>query len=183
MSKRLSPAPVSVCTFTFADGRHCRMPRSETHPYLCHFHGRRESLSRAQEVVGLQVTNCFSGGYVTACDLSAAMAQVFAATARGEIKPRTAGILGYLGQTIVQTIPIAEREYTQTFGLNAWRRAIMQPFQDPASATAAGHNPPLAAEPPKAPEPASESTASRLASTNPLPKDPAVFAKNIVSSL
>jgi hypothetical protein len=114
MSKNLSHARVSLCSFTFSDGRRCRMPRSATHPYLCYFHGRRENLARAADTVSRQVTACFSGGYVTACDLSTAMAHVFAATARGEIKPRTAGILGYLGQTVVQTIPIAEREYTST---------------------------------------------------------------------
>ena len=160
------------------------MPRSETHPYLCYFHGRRENLARAADSVGRQVSACFSGGYVTACDLSTAMAHVFAATARGEIKPRTAGILGYLGQTMVQTIPIAEREYIHTFGMNAWRVAVQYPFV-PTSNPAASATPATGAQPSPAPDKPSEHAPATPQSTKvePLPKDPAAFAKSILPNL
>ena len=38
-----SPRPVSVCSFTFADGRQCRLPRRQGHPYLCLFHEKKEA--------------------------------------------------------------------------------------------------------------------------------------------
>jgi hypothetical protein len=137
------------------------MPRSDTHPYLCYFHGRRENLLRASDTVGPQITNCFSGGYVTACDLSTAMSYVLAATARGEIKPRTAGILGYLAQTIVQTIPIAEREYIHTFGVQAWRRAVEHPYH-PQDATPLAQ--PAEASQPQPAQPSSTPTHSPVPS-------------------
>jgi len=32
-----------LCAFTFVDGRRCRMPRRDPHPYLCPFHARKEA--------------------------------------------------------------------------------------------------------------------------------------------
>jgi len=33
----------SLCTFTFADGRRCRMPLSSRHPRLCFDHARKKA--------------------------------------------------------------------------------------------------------------------------------------------
>ena len=30
-----------LCSFTFVDGRRCRIPRRADHPYLCAFHARK----------------------------------------------------------------------------------------------------------------------------------------------
>ncbi len=38
MSTNRSNDRSSLCSFTFADGRHCRTPRRAGHPYLCAFH-------------------------------------------------------------------------------------------------------------------------------------------------
>ena len=40
MSATGSNDHASLCSFTFADGRLCRTPRS-AHPYLCAFHARK----------------------------------------------------------------------------------------------------------------------------------------------
>jgi hypothetical protein len=37
----------SLCSFTFADGRHCRTPRCSAHPHLCYFHARKEAQTLA----------------------------------------------------------------------------------------------------------------------------------------
>ena len=47
MSTNRSKDRASLCSFTFADGRQCRMPRREGHPYLCAFHARKEAQSLA----------------------------------------------------------------------------------------------------------------------------------------
>jgi hypothetical protein len=41
MSTNRSKDRASLCSFTFADGRHCRIPRQVGHPYLCAFHARK----------------------------------------------------------------------------------------------------------------------------------------------
>ena len=33
----------SLCTFTLADVRRCRTPRSGAHPHLCFYHARKKS--------------------------------------------------------------------------------------------------------------------------------------------
>jgi len=40
----LSPKDrVSLCMFTYADGRRCRTPRTSTHPHFCYDHAQKES--------------------------------------------------------------------------------------------------------------------------------------------
>jgi len=114
----------SSCSFTFADGRRCRAPRSSAHPQLCYFHARKEAQAQAAEQIGRDTSYFFSGRYLSACDLSAALGRLFAAVAQGQVKPRTASTLAYLGQTLLQTIHLAEHEYAEAFGDDSWRRVV-----------------------------------------------------------
>jgi hypothetical protein len=121
----------SLCSFSFADGRRCRTPRSPAHPHLCTFHARKEAQALAAHQVGRDISTCFSGEYLSACDLSSALGHLFSAVVQGHIKPKTATVLGYLSQTLVQSIHIAQHEYVNAFGTDAWRRAIRSSFPPP----------------------------------------------------
>jgi hypothetical protein len=66
----------------------------------------------------------FSGQYLSACDLGAALGRLLPAVVRGDIKSRSACTLAYLSQTLAQTIHLAEHEYTNALGTDSWRRAI-----------------------------------------------------------
>ncbi|HEV1995340.1 MAG TPA: hypothetical protein VGR03_13505 [Candidatus Acidoferrum sp.] len=128
-------APVSTrCLFSFSDGRQCRTPRQPAvagqfgHPHFCFFHARKEAQARAADEAGREVSGFLSGSYLTACDLSSALARLFAAVAQGQIKPRTAATLAYLGQTLVQTIQLAQDEYINAFSTDGWRRAVRSSF-------------------------------------------------------
>ena len=114
----------SLCSFTFADNRRCRMPRSGTHPEFCTFHARKDQQSRAVQKFGQDVALDLAGKYTSACDLTSALSRLFAAVAQGHIKPRTANTLGYIAQTMVQSIGMAQHEYSTTFGKRAWMEAI-----------------------------------------------------------
>jgi hypothetical protein len=81
------------CSFTFADGRHCRTPRQTDHPYLCSFHARKEAQALAGQEAGKDIAYHLSGSYVSACDLSSALGRLFAAVAQGQVKPKTASTL------------------------------------------------------------------------------------------
>ena len=120
----------SLCSFTFADGRRCRTPHGPGHAYLCAFHARKEAQSLAVENLGRDISYFFSGEYLSACDLSSALGRLFATVAQGHVKPRTATTLAYLGQTLVQTIQLAEHEYTNAFGGNAWRERVRSSVDD-----------------------------------------------------
>ena len=113
-----------LCSFTFADGRHCRTPRSSTHPHLCYFHARKEAQARAADEIGQDISYFFSGHYLSASDLRSALARLFTGVVQGQIKPKTASTLTYLAQTLLQTIQLAQHEYISAFGGHDWRNTV-----------------------------------------------------------
>ena len=116
--------PVSLCSFTFADGRRCRAPRHSPGSQFCEPHARQEALAQAASELSQDIAACFSGEYVSACNLSAVIARLFLAVVQGDIKPKTARTLAYLAQTLLQTIHLAEHEYVEAFCSDTWRHAI-----------------------------------------------------------
>jgi hypothetical protein len=114
----------SLCSFMFVDGRYCRIPRRDGHPYLCAFHARKEAQAIAGQEAGEDIAYHLSGSYLSACDLSSALGRLFSAVAQGQVKPKTASTLAYLGQTLVQTLHLAQSEYINAFGTNYWRETI-----------------------------------------------------------
>jgi hypothetical protein len=115
---------ISLCTFTFADGRQCRTPRAAVHQHLSTYHARKDAQARAAEKVGREIAYDLSGGFITGNDLCAAIAHLFSAVAQGHIKPKTANTLAYLGQTMVQAIQLSRDEYIETYGRTEWRDEI-----------------------------------------------------------
>ncbi len=79
----------SLCRFTFADGRQCRTPRSPHHPHFCSDHARKDSQARAADKLARELSYFFSGQYLSACDLGAALGRLLPAVVRGDIKPRS----------------------------------------------------------------------------------------------
>src|SRR6266567_2022229 len=95
----------SLCRFTFVGGRQCRTPRSPHHPHFCSDHARKDSQARAADKLARELSYFFSGQYLSACDLSAALGRLLPAVVRGDIKPRSARTLAYFSQTLAQTLP------------------------------------------------------------------------------
>lgn len=119
----------------FVDGRHCRIPRQTGHPYLCAFHARKDAQALAGQEAGEEIAYHLSGSYVSACDLSSALGRLFSAVAQGQVKPKTASTLAYLGQTLVQALPLAQHEYINAFGANSWRETIRTSHEQSADHT------------------------------------------------
>jgi hypothetical protein len=124
MSTNRSKDRSSLCSFMFVDGRYCRIPRQAGHPYLCAFHARKEAQTLAGQAAGKDIAYHLSGSYVSACDLSSALGRLFSAVAQGHVKPKTASTLAYLGQTLVQSLHLAQGEFINAFGTNYWRETI-----------------------------------------------------------
>jgi hypothetical protein len=123
-------------TFTFANGHHCRMPRSARHLYLCTYHARKEAQAKAAQQVGLDLAASFSrSNYLSACDLSSALAHLMSAVAQGHLKPKTAIALAYLSRTLLQSIQLSRHEYINAFGAESWREEIRTSFARPSSDT------------------------------------------------
>ncbi len=109
---------------TFSDGRRCRTPRTGNHPHFCFDHAQKEARARTAETLGKDLAYFFSGDYLSANDLSAALARLIPAVVSGNIKPKTARTVAYLAQTLLQSIRLAQHEYINAFGTNVWRNAI-----------------------------------------------------------
>jgi hypothetical protein len=122
----------SLCSFSFADGRRCRTPRCSAHPHFCYFHARKEAQALAAQEMGRDIASDLSGGYLSACDLNSALGRLFCAAAQGHVKPKTASTLAYLGQTLLQSIHLAQGEYINAFGTDSWRRTIRSSFAPPS---------------------------------------------------
>src|SRR5713226_5001873 len=121
----LSPKDrVSLCSFTFSDGRRCRTPRKRNHPRFCFYHAQKEARARTAQKLGKDLAYFFSGDYLSACDLSTALARLIPAVVRGDVKPKTAHTVAYLIQTLMQAIHISEHEYINAFGTDDWRKAV-----------------------------------------------------------
>ncbi len=124
MSTNSSNDRSSLCAFTFSDSRQCRMPRRVGHPYLCAFHARKEAQALDGEAAGRDIAYHLSGNYLSACDLTSALGRLFSAVAQGQLKPKTASTLAYLGQTLAQTLHLAQDEYINAYGTDFWRETI-----------------------------------------------------------
>ena len=137
----------NLCAFTFADGRQCRMPRRSGHLHLCYFHAQKEAESLAAQQAGEDISRFLPTKLLTACDLGVALSRTFCAVARGQIKPKVASTLAYLAQTMLQTIPIAQHEYIESFNTNTWHTAVRASFRfdDPPKIPAPTSAPPVEA--------------------------------------
>ncbi len=127
----LSPKDrVSLCSFTFSDGRRCRTPRIGKHPRFCFYHAQKEARARTAQKLGKDLTYFFSGDYLSACDLSTALARLIPAVVRGDVKPKTAHTVAYLAQTLLQAIHISQHEYINAFGTGGWRKSVRNSVND-----------------------------------------------------
>src|SRR5216683_204408 len=130
MSSLSAKDRVSLCQFTFADGRRCRTPRVRNNPHFCFYHAEREARARAAQNLGKDLAYNFSGNYLSACDLSTALGCLIPAVLRGDVKPRTARTVAYLAQTLLQTIRMSQDEHINAFGTNGWRQSIRNSVND-----------------------------------------------------
>jgi len=166
-----------VCSFAYANGHHCRMPRKTSHPYLCTYHARKEAQAEAADQVGRDLATRFSANYLSGSDLSSALAHMMSAVAQGHLKPKAASTLAYLSQTLLQAIHLSQHEYINAFGTTSWREEIRAAFAEPDP------NPPC--EDPE-PDPAvqePEVQAPGAQKSDPLPHDPATYVESILTQV
>ena len=116
MSSLTSKDRVSLCLFSFTDGRRCRTPRTARHPHFCFYHAQKEARAQAAEKLAKDLAYFFSNDYLSACDLSTALSRLIPAVIRGDIKPRLARTVAYMFQTQLQAIHLSQHEYINAFG-------------------------------------------------------------------
>jgi hypothetical protein len=100
----------SLFTFTFADGRRCRTPLSNSHPRLCFDHARKEAQAHPADPPDIDLSFFFSGDYVSTHDLSAAIARLLPEVTHGQMKRKTASAISCLSRTLVRSIQLSQHE-------------------------------------------------------------------------
>jgi hypothetical protein len=59
MSSLSAKDRVSLCSFTFSDGRRCRTPRLRDNPRFCPYHAQKEARARAAQPLGKDLAYFF----------------------------------------------------------------------------------------------------------------------------
>lgn len=118
-----------LCQFPFADGRSCRMPRSESHAYLCVFHADRERRLMDQQALDAALADELfgpSGELRTAADVNAYLTRLNKYAVAGRISPDIFNSLVYAASLLIQTLPRVESEVTWALGFDQWKAEIQR---------------------------------------------------------
>jgi len=112
------------CQHISANGRRCRMLRTDDHPALCPQH-RRQQLQPDPKTVAAELLRSIED-FNTATAVNHALGRLFALAAANRIPPRNAAILAYICQLLLNSLPAVEHEITCAKGFSAWQRLLRQ---------------------------------------------------------
>jgi hypothetical protein len=108
------------CHHTSADGRRCRMLRAEDDPSLCPDHRRQQFPPHmAPEAIAAELLRSIEN-LQTATAVNLVLGRLFALVASQRIAPRQALILAYIGQLLLNSVPVVGKEMTFAEGLSGW---------------------------------------------------------------
>jgi len=126
MSSNNSKDRASLCTFTYSDGRQCRMLRSSRKSKYCFHHERK--LRHIEEVddAAADLFDPISGGFVTATALSQSVSRLFAAVAEGRLDPKQATALARVAEILLKTIYSSTEEFRGTYKESYWAQLVRQ---------------------------------------------------------
>ena len=111
----------SLCQFSFADGRTCRMLRQPDHPTLCIFHARAERQLIESDHLGAELAASLTGGFMTATDINFVLGKLFKAIAQNRIQPRIAANLLFAAKLMLQSLDKLKDEYRFKYNFEAWK--------------------------------------------------------------
>ncbi|HET8925177.1 MAG TPA: hypothetical protein VFN26_19500 [Candidatus Acidoferrum sp.] len=118
---RVAANDASLCRFTFADGRICRMFRQPDHPSLCIFHARAERQLWESDRLGDELAASLTGDFMTATDINFVLGKLFKAIAQNRIPPRVAANLAFVGKLLLQSLDKLKNEYRFKYEYEAWK--------------------------------------------------------------
>ena len=134
---RIATDDSSLCQFSFADGRTCRMFRQQDHPSLCVFHARAERQIAESDRLGSELAVTLTGRFMTATDINFALGKLYKAIAQNRIPPRTASNLAFVGKLLLLSLDKLKREFNINYDYKAWLQMYTEskPLANPPSAT------------------------------------------------
>jgi hypothetical protein len=118
---RVATDESSLCQFSFADGRTCRMLRHKDHPSLCIFHARAERQIVESDRLGSELAATITGDFMTATDINFALGKLFKAIAQNRIPPRNAANLAFVGKLLLHSLDKLKEEYSFQYDFKTWK--------------------------------------------------------------
>jgi hypothetical protein len=130
---RVATDESSLCQFSFADGRTCRMLRQHYHASLCVFHARAERQIMESDRLGSELAATLTGRFMTATDINFALGKLFKGIAQNRIPPRNAANLAFVGKLLLRSLDKLESEFSFEYDFEAWQRMCRNsiPLSDP----------------------------------------------------
>jgi hypothetical protein len=119
---RVATDESSLCQFSFADGRTCRMLRQQDHPALCVFHARAERQVVESDRLGSELAATLTGKFMTATDINFALGKLYKAIAQNRIPPRNASNLAFVGKLLLLSLGKLKEEFRFQYDFEAWKR-------------------------------------------------------------
>lgn len=104
----------NTCSNVTAAGRQCRLPRAADHDSLCQYHAQlrlREHLqkTKAAEVLAADLLGPVKG-FRSAAAINLALGRLLMLSVRDRIAPRQAGVLAYICQLLMTSLPQVKKE-------------------------------------------------------------------------
>jgi len=134
---RIATNESSLCQFSFADGRTCRMFRQHDHPSLCVFHARAERQIIESNRLGAELAASLTGRFMTATDINFVLGKLFKAIAQNRIPPRNAANLAFVGKLLLLSLRDLKDEYEFEYEYETWKNMEQNaiPLSNPPSVT------------------------------------------------
>ncbi len=120
------PKPDDRCEHTTTDGRRCRLPRINQHSSLCRQHWQRQHQLLCPESLdanALELLGPFQE-FNTARAINHALGKLFALLAKNRIPVRNAAVLAYLGQVLLNSLALMNKEILPGNGNGGWRQLV-----------------------------------------------------------
>jgi hypothetical protein len=132
---RVATDESSLCQFSFADGRTCRMFRHQDHPSLCIFHARAERQIAESDRLGSELAATLTGRFMTAADINFALGKLYQAIAQNRIPPRSASNLAFVGKLLLLSLDKLKNEFKFSCDSEQWKKMYLEskPLSNPPS--------------------------------------------------
>jgi hypothetical protein len=120
------------CQHTTADGRRCALSRAK-HSALCLHHLRQQDSYPGASRVAAELLGS-SKRLDSAIAINRVLGRLFVLVARNRIPPRHAATLAYIGQLLLQSLPLVRRERRLKEASSGWQQAFLQELLTRAAA-------------------------------------------------
>jgi len=123
---RVATDESSLCQFSFADGRTCRMFRQQDHPSLCVFHARAERQVIESDRLGSELATTLTGRFMTATDINFALGKLYKAIAQNRVPPRNASNLAFVGKLLLLSLDKLKTEFNMSYDYEHWVKLYVE---------------------------------------------------------